>query len=117
MRPLTQVIAGALLLGLYTIATGLIPSGAWLVPVALIWGLAMAGVNIGLYGMMLENVPKEKMPRLSAVFHLVGNGAASIGPFLGVALSQATSIRTSLLIIGGVIILSTIPFRVVPSDV
>jgi len=117
VRPLTQLTAGALLLGLYPVATGLIPGGAWLVPVAFIWGLAMSGVNIGLFGIMLGSVPKEKMPRLSAVFHLVANGAASIGPFLGVALSQATSIRTALLIIGGVIILSTIPFCVVPSDV
>jgi len=116
VQPRRQLAVGGILLGLYPIATGLIPGGVWLVPVALIWGLAMSGVDIGLFGCMLAGVPKEKMPRLSAVFHLVGNAAASIGPFLGVALSQATSIRTALLIIGGVIILSTIPFRVLPSE-
>ena len=115
-QPRRQLAVGGILLGLYAIATGLMPSGVWLVPVALISGLATSSVDIGLYGSMLAGVPKEKMPRLSAVFHLVGNGAASIGPFLGVALSQATSIRTALLIIGGGIILSTIPFRLLSSE-
>lgn len=112
-----QLTAGVLLLGLYLIATGLIPSAVWLVPIALLWGLAMSGVNIGLFNIMLASAPKEKMPRVSAVLNLVASAAASVGPFLGVALSQATSMRTALLIIGALTILSTIPFRVVPSDV
>ena len=112
-----QLTAGVLLLGLYLIATGLIPSAGWLVPIALIWGLAMSGVSIGLFNALLASAPKEKMPRLSAVLNLVASAAASVGPLLGVALSQATSIRTALLIIGGLAILSTIPFRVLPSDV
>jgi len=89
----------------------------WLVPVALVWGLAMSGVNIGLFNVMLASAPKEKMPRLAAVLNLVASAAASVGPLLGVALSQATSIRTAILIIGALTILSTIPLRVVPSDV
>jgi len=112
-----QLTAGVLLLGLYLIATGLIPSAVWLVPVALVWGLAMSGVNIGLFNVMLASAPKEKMPRLAAVLNLVASAAASVGPLLGVALSQATSIRTAILIIGALTILSTIPLRVVPSDV
>jgi len=112
-----QLTAGVLLLGLYPIVTGLVPSGGWIVPIALIWGLATSGVNIGLFNIMLASAPKEKMPRLSAVLNLVSSAAASVGPLLGVALSQATSIRTALLIIGALTILSTIPFRAVPSDV
>jgi len=117
MQHRKQLTAGVLLFGLYLIATGLISSAVWLVPIALIWGLAMSGVNIGLFNAMLASAPKEKMPRLSAVLNLAASAAASVGPLLGVALSQATSIRTALLIIGGLTILSTIPFRVVPSDV
>ena len=112
-----QLTIGVVLLGLYLIATGLIPSAVWLVPIALIWGLAMSCVNIGLFNGLLASAPKEKMPRLAAVLNLVASAAASVGPLLGVVLSQATSIRTALLVIGGLTILSTMTFRVVPSDV
>ena len=116
-QPRTQLTAGVLLLGLYSIATGLIPGAVWIVPIAVIWGLATPGVHIALFNIMLASAPKEKMPRLSTVLNLVANATASVGPLLGVALSQTTSIRTALLVIGGLTILSTIPFRVVPSEV
>jgi len=112
-----QLTVAVVLLGIYIVATGLIPSAVWLVPIALIWGLAMSGVNIGLFNVMLASAPKEKMPRLAAVLNLVASAAASVGPLLGVVLSQATSLRAALLVIGGLTILSTIAFRVLPSDV
>jgi MFS family permease len=116
MQRRNQLAIVAVLLGLYSVATGLIPSAPWIVPVALIWGFATSGVNIGLFNIMLASVPTERMPRLSAVLNLVSSAAATIGPLLGVGLSQATSTRTALLIIGGLTILATIPFRVLGPD-
>lgn len=116
MQQRRQLFVSVLLLGLYCVATALIPSAPWMVPVAAIWGLAMSGVNIGLFNIMLTSVSKERMPRLSAVLNVVSSAGASVGPALGVALSQATSMRMALLIVGAAIILSTVPFRVLPSE-
>ncbi len=106
-----------LLHGLYLISTGLISSAPWLLPVAVIWGLAASGLNIGLFDLMLAAAPKDRMSRLSSVLLLVSNAAAFVGPILGVMLSNATSIRTALLAIGVVQVLSTVTFRLLPSDV
>jgi len=106
-----------LMLGFYPITSALIPSAPWLLPVAVIGGFASAGVNIGLFDLMLAAVPKDKMPRLSSVLNLVANAAAFIGPMLGVMLSEATSLRTALLVIGAIQLLSTATFALLPSDV
>ena len=105
------------MLGFYPITSALIPSAPWLLPVAVIGGFASAGVNIGLFDLMLAAVPKDKMPRLSSVLNLVANAAAFIGPMLGVMLSEATSLRTALLVIGTIQLLSTATFALLPSDV
>ena len=106
-----------LMYGLYQISTALIPSAPWLLPVAVIWGIALSGVDMGLFDLMLAVAPKDKMPRLSSVLSLISNAAAFIGPMLGVMLSNVTSVRTALLVIGTVQLLSTITFRLLPSDV
>ena len=111
------LLISVLLYGLYPISTALIPSAPWLLPVAVIWGVALSGVDMGLFDLMLAVAPKDKMPRLSSVLNLVSNAAAFIGPMLGVMLSNATSIRTALLVIGAIQLLSTITFRLLPSDV
>ncbi|MCG2767331.1 MAG: MFS transporter [Anaerolineae bacterium] len=111
------LLISVLLYGLYPISTALIPSTPWLLPVAVIWGVALSGVDMGLFDLMLAAAPKDKMPRLSSVLNLVSNAAAFIGPMLGVMLSNATSVRTALLVIGAIQLLSTITFRLLPSDV
>jgi len=111
------LLISVLLYGLYPISTALIPSAPWLLPVAVIWGVALSGVDMGLFDLMLAAAPKDKMPRLSSVLNLVSNAAAFIGPMLGVMLSNATSVRTALLVIGALQLLSTITFRLLPSDV
>jgi len=111
------LLIAVLMYGLYQISTALIPSAPWLLPVAVIWGLALSGVDLGLYDLMLAASPKDKMPRLSSVLSLVSNAAAFIGPMLGVMLSNATSVRTALLVIGAIQLLSTLTFRLLPSDV
>ena len=107
----------ALLLALYPIATGLIRSASWLPAVAVIWGLAASGVDIGLFDLMLEAVPKDRMPRMSSILNLVGSAAAFLGPLMGAALSQATSLGTALLVVGALQLLSIVTFRMLPSDV
>jgi len=111
------LLISVLLYGLYPISTALIPSAPWLLPVAVIWGIALSGVDMGLFDLMLAAAPKDKMPRLSSVLFLVSSAAAFVGPMLGVMLSNATSVRTALLVIGAIQLLSTLTFRLLPSDV
>ena len=111
------LLISVLLYGLYQISTAMIPSAPWLLPVAVIWGVALSGVDMGLFDLMLAAAPKDKMPRLSSVLNLVSNAAAFIGPVLGVMLSNATSVRTALLVIGAMQLFSTITFCLLPSDV
>jgi len=111
------LLISVLIYGLYPISTALIPSAPWLLPVAVIGAMASSGIDIGLFDLMLAAVPKDRMPRMSSVLNLVANAAAFVGPMLGVALSNATSLRTALLVIGVIQLLSTITFRLLPSDV
>jgi MFS family permease len=106
-----------MLYGLYTISTAVIPSASWLPLIATIWGIAVSGIDLGLFDLMLAFAPRDKMPRLSSVLDLVSNGAALVGPVLGVMLSSATSLQVALLVIGVVQLLSTATFGLLPSDV
>ena len=107
----------ALLYGLYPISTALVPSASWLPAVAVLWGAAVSGVDIGLFDLMMAATPREMMPRFSSVLNLVSNGAALVGPVLGATLSSATSLQVALLVVGVLQLLSTATFWLLPSDV
>lgn len=108
------LILSAVLAGLYPICTGLAPAAVWLVPIALIWGLAYSGIRIALFDMMIVSVPAEMMPRLASLYSLVERIAMFAGPLLGVALSEATSLRTGLLWIGAIQLLASLAFAALP---
>jgi DHA2 family multidrug resistance protein-like MFS transporter len=102
---------------LYPILTGLSPSAWWLLPAAAIWGLTAAGIDIGLFDMMLAYVPERRQPLFTAVWSMVTNGAIFIGPQLGAILSDATSLSMALIIAGIAQMIATIPFIALPRDV
>lgn len=108
------LILSAVLAGLYPICTGLAPAAAWLVPVALIWGLAYSGIRIALFDMMIMTVPAEMMPRLASLYSLVERISMFAGPLLGVALSEATSLRSGLLWIGAIQLFASLAFAALP---
>ena len=105
------------LLALYPISTALIPSALWLPAVALVWGIAASGVDIGLFDLMLAAAPRDRMPRLASLLKLAVSAASFVGPLLGVALSEATSVRTALIIVGVIQLVTVIGFRLLPGDV
>jgi len=107
----------ALGFALYPIATALIPSAIWLLAVAVIWGLTVGGIDVGLFDMMLHFCPQQRQPRFAAVYQIVANLAIFVGPLLGAALARATSINAALIIAGAAQIVMTIPFLVLPKDV
>lgn len=107
----------ALGLGLYPILTALSPSAPWLLPVAAVWGITVAGVDIGLFDMMLAACPEHRQPLYAAVWSMATNAAIFAGPLLGAALSNVTSIATALIIAGIAQWVATIPFATLPHDV
>jgi len=104
-------------LGLYPILTALAPSAPWLLPVAAVWGITAAGVDIGLFDLMLAACPEHRQPLFAAVWSMAANAAVFAGPLLGAALSNATTIATALIIAGIAQWVMTLPFSTLPRDV
>ncbi len=111
-RPM--LFASAFLAGFYPICTGLAPTAAWLIPIGAIWGLAYSGIRIALFDMLIMSVPAERMPRLSSLYSLAERLSMFAGPLLGVALSQATSLRSALLWIGVIQLVAATAFFLLP---
>jgi MFS family permease len=107
----------ALGLGLYPIVTALSPSAPWLLPAAFVWGITAAGVDIGLFDLMLAACPEQRQPLFAAVWSMAANAAIFAGPLLGAALSNATTIATALVIAGIAQWVTTVPFTALPHDV
>jgi MFS family permease len=101
---------------IYPIMTGLSPNGWWLLPAAAVWGLTAAGLDVGLFDMMLASCPQERGPLFAAVWSMMANAAIFAGPLLGAAFADATSIATALIIAGGAQLLMTLPFFGLPRD-
>ena len=107
----------ALGLGFYPILTALSPSALWLLPAAFVWGITAAGVDIGLFDLMLAACPEQRQPLFAAVSSMATNAAIFAGPLLGATLANATTITTALIIAGIAQWVATFPFRALPSDV
>jgi MFS family permease len=107
----------ALGLALYPILTSLVPSAIWILPVAALWGLTAAGVDVGLFDLILACIPKQRQPLFAAVWSMVANTAVFVGPLLGATLAESTTTGTALLLAGAMQIVTTIGFAKLPSDV
>jgi predicted MFS family arabinose efflux permease len=65
--------------------------------------------------MLLAACPKEHLPTAGAVAQVLTNIAVSIGPLLGAALTRAVDIRTALLVITVLQVLSVGCFLLLPT--
>ncbi|MCX6027984.1 MAG: MFS transporter [Chloroflexi bacterium] len=102
-------------LALYPALTALAPTPAWLLPAAVIWGLTAAGVDIGLFDMLLAACPEGKMPSFAAAANVITSIASSVGPLLGAALAQGIGTRSALLVIGGLQAVAAASFLLLPN--
>ncbi len=86
----------------YPILVSLVPD----LTVILIWGvwinLVNPGVNLSHFNILLKLCPDERRASYLALFSTVMNIGAFIGPMIGVAMTEMMSIRTVLLIGGGI---------------
>ncbi|NLG28941.1 MAG: MFS transporter, partial [Chloroflexi bacterium] len=56
------LIGAAVVTALHPILTSFAPSAIWLLPIAVLWGLAAAGVDIGLFDITMASWPTERQP-------------------------------------------------------
>lgn len=108
---------GALGGAAYAIASALLPSAVWLLPVAVLWGATVPGIDVGLFDLLLHACPHGKEARFASVNQFVANLAIFAGPLLGVALAEVTSVRIALIVAGVLQVLTTVGFRLLPRDV
>jgi MFS family permease len=98
----------------YPVLTALAPSVEWLLPAAALWGFTAAGIDIGLFDMLLATSPEGKQPRFAAASNMLASIVTSVAPLLGAVLSQEVGIRWALLMIGGLQIIGTAFFLLLP---
>jgi len=108
---------GAITYALYPVLTALSPSGIWLLPVAALWGLAAAGIDIGLFDLMLSTWPSKRQPLFAAAWSMAVNAVVFVAPLLGAALANRTTLATALVVAGIAQVVTTIPFLKLPKDV
>ncbi len=108
---------GALGLAAYCIASALVPAAVWLLPVAVLWGLTVGAIDVGIFDLLLHACPRGKETKFTSVALVAANLAIFAGPLLGVALGNLTSVRTALLAVGILQIVATLGFRLLPRDV
>ena len=73
-------------LAVYVLVSGILPSAIWILPAALLWGMGAAGVDVGLFDMMLEPAPASGS-RCRRLLSMEANLCVFIGPLIGAALS------------------------------
>lgn len=103
-------------LAVYVLVSGILPSAIWILPAALLWGMGAAGVDVGLFDMMLGACASQRQPLFAAFWSMEANLCVFIGPLIGAALSEVFGLRTAILIGGALQILTTLPFLWLPRD-
>jgi len=98
----------------YPALTALAPSAFWLLPVAVVWGLTLAGIDLGLFDMLLAACPEGRQPTFAAGSAVFASIAVTIGPLIGAALAQGWNTRMALFVIGGMQAASTLAFLLLP---
>lgn len=94
------LLASAIGLGLYPVATALSPTPLWLLPAAILWGFFTSGINISFFEAFYETAPPEKRPSFGALYTTFANLAAFAGPLLGSVLMEWLGIQTAMFIAG-----------------
>ena len=103
------------LIGLYAITTALAPTALWLLPAALLWGIFVAAIDIGLVDMLLLACPEGRQPTFIGLANVLASAELFIGPLIGAALAEAIGIPAALIVSGVLQIMSGVFFVLLPS--
>jgi MFS family permease len=105
----------ASLIGLYPIATALSPTVEWMVLAAILWGVFVAAIDIGIVDMLLAACPEGRQPSFIAAANVLGSLELFIAPLLGALLAQVFGVQTALIVSGVMQIVSGAFFLLLPS--
>jgi MFS family permease len=103
------------LVGFYSIMTALSPSVEWLIPAAIVWGIFVSAIDIGIVDMMLLSCPEGRAPTFIAVANVLGSAENMVGPLIGAALAQVIGVPAALLVSGVLQLLSAGIFFLLPN--
>lgn len=88
------------LIGLFPIAVGLLPSLTFILLAIAFNNLISAGVNLSHFTTLLEVTPEENRPGYTSWYISLVNTGAFIGPLLGVAIANQIGIGATLVMCG-----------------
>jgi len=110
------LFVGAVGVAAYVLMTALSPSPWWLLPAAVLWGVSVPGVDLGLFDLMLGACPEERQPLFGAVWSMVASLAMFAGPLIGAWLGAAMGLAPGLMVVAALQLVTTAPFVVLPRD-
>jgi len=110
------LFAGAWGLAVYVLLTAISPSAVWLLPAAVLWGLAAPGIDLGLFDLMLASCPDERQPLFGAVWSMAANLAMFVGPLIGARLGDAAGLGKALMVVAALQVVATAPFLALPRE-
>ncbi|NLV74391.1 MAG: MFS transporter [Chloroflexi bacterium] len=103
-------------LGVYVMLSSLIPSAWWILPLAVLWGATIAGVDVALFDIMLGTLSAERQALFGAFWSMEANFCMFLGPLIGAALMSIWGVRTTMLVGGIAQIVTTAFFLWLPRD-
>ena len=98
------------LIGLYPIAVGLLPSLSLILLAIAFYNMVAPGVNLSHFTTLLEVTPDENRPGYTSWYISLVNTGAFIGPLLGVVIADWLGIAPTLIICGVLSILGSTSF-------
>jgi MFS family permease len=98
------------LIGLYPIAVGLLPSLSWILVAIAVYNMIAPGVNLSHFTTLLEVTPEHNRPGYTSWYISLVNTGAFIGPLLGVFIADRLGISLTLIICGLLSILGSTSF-------
>lgn len=103
-----------LLIGVYPLVVGLLPSMSLILIATAINGLIVPGVNLSHFNTLLKVTPEENRPGYTAVYMTIANIGAFICPLVGVAFANHFGIAPTMIGCGFLCILGSTSFWIWP---
>jgi MFS family permease len=104
------LMACTLGVGLYPVATAIVPAQVWLPLVAVVQGFFVTGIDLAFFDTLLHVCPADRRPSFIAVNSVFMHLAMTLAPLAGSLLADWLGIRTVLFLAGGIHLLSAVLF-------
>jgi MFS family permease len=106
--PRLVLLLSSLGVSFYPLLTAASPDIVWLMPVALLWGLFVSGIDISFFETLLRTIPRQRQALFIAVNSALANLAIFVSPLAGAALADLIGLVPSLVLAGLLSLLGTL---------